>query len=110
MHRLFEGKHVKRKVRASPSLLPSSSGEEDTNPVSKRICLTSPARVIRVASAKASKTSSSSKGLAGFAALVNNANLSAARAETGCGLRPGSSSSKAHGGVPKSKVVKTVSI
>ena len=64
--------------------------------IHKRSRLSSPARVRQAALAKVkAKSGSSSKGLAGFAALVNNANLSAARAETNRGLRSGSSSSNA---------------
>ncbi len=39
-----------------------------------------------------------SKGLAGFAALINNTNLSAARIETNTGLHSGSSSKRSRGG------------
>ncbi|KAF8800930.1 hypothetical protein BYT27DRAFT_7227074 [Phlegmacium glaucopus] len=106
----------KGKRKASPS--PSSSSVEDdsitdtSRPVVKRIRLSSPARVKQAAMAKMvskSKLSSSSKGLAGFTALVNNANLSAARMETNHGLRSGSSSLRSRGGgaSAKSKAEKT---
>lgn len=101
---------------ATPS--PSSSSVEDDSVLdhnhlrNKKIRLTSPARVKQTALAKVANKSmsgSSLKGLAGFAALVNNANVSAAKAETSHGLR--SSSSKVRGvtGV-KSKVEKIVGI
>jgi hypothetical protein len=110
--RLFKGKG-KGKRKASPS--PSPSSEESDSDVApsglarKKIRLRSPATVKQVALAKvASKAGSSSKRLAGFAALVNNANLSAARAETSRGLRSGSSS-RVRAGI-KSKDEKMVSI
>jgi molecular chaperone DnaK (HSP70) len=60
--------------------------------------------------ASKSGTHSSLKGLAGFAALVNNASLSAAKAETSRGLRSGSSSSRFRASVgSKSKEEKMVS-
>lgn len=109
--RLFKGKG-KRKASPSPSPSLASVEESDSDvaPLAhKKIRLRSPARVKQVALAKvASKTGSSSKGLAGFAALVNNANLSAARAETSHGLRSGSSSSRFRAGI-KSKNEKMVS-
>jgi len=77
--------------------------------IHKRSRLSSPARVRQAALAKVkAKSGSSSKGLAGFAALVNNANLSAARAETNRGLRSGSSSSNAR--PAKSREGKMVSL
>jgi hypothetical protein len=63
-----------------------------------------------MALSKAAKSSSSSKGLAGFAALVNGANLLAARTETSRGLHSSSSSSSRFRGgaaVAKSKTEKT---
>jgi hypothetical protein len=57
----------------------------------------------------ASKSNSSSKGLAGFAALVNKANLSAAKTETSRGLRS-SSSSKFQGVGATSREEKTEDI
>ena len=107
----------KGKRKASPSLSPSSVEEESipdqSRPVIKKLRLSSPARVKQAALAKIvskSKLSSSSKGLAGFTAMVNNANLSAARMETNHGLRSGSSSSRSRsGGVSaKAKAGKTV--
>lgn len=107
----------KRKASPSPS---SSSVEEDStpdqsHPSTKRFRLSSPACVKQAALAKMvgkSKASSPSKGMAGFAALVNNANLSAACSETNRGLRPqaGSSSSRSRSGgaSAKPKAVKTV--
>ncbi len=106
----------KGKRKASPSLSPSSSSanesDDDTHVVRKRTRLTSPARVKQAALAKvASKSlsSSSSKGLAGFAALVNKANLSAAQAETSRGLRSVSSSRFRGGASARVKGEKTVS-
>jgi hypothetical protein len=103
----------KGKRKASPS--PSSSAEEsDENIplVRKRTRLGSPARVKQAAMAKVASTSrksSSSKGLAGFAALVNNSSLSAAKAEMTRGLRSGSSSGFRRGVGAKSKEEKMVS-
>ena len=94
----------KGKQKATRSVsLSSSSGEDATNqgPSTKRSRLHSPVRVKQVAVAKllASKSGSSSKGLAGFASLVNNAKLTAARVETNWGLRSSSSSKVSHGGL-----------
>ena len=103
----------KGKRKASPSPSPSSSSVDNDNGLSvhtKRLRRSSPARVRQVALAKVaskSRPGSSSKGLAGFAALVNNANLSAARAETSRGLRS-SSSSRIRGIVAKSRDEKMV--
>jgi hypothetical protein len=104
---LVKGK-AKRKASPSPSSSLAEESDSDVVPLAcKKIRLKSPARVKQVALAKvASKAGSLSKGLAGFAALVNNANLSAARAETSRGLRSGSS--KFHAGI-KSKDEKMVS-
>jgi hypothetical protein len=101
----------KGKRKASPSPAASSSSDNDeAHLVHKRSRRNSPARVRQVALAKvASKSNSSSKGLAGFAALVNKANLSAAQTETSRGLRS-SSSSKFHGVGVKSRDEKTVRI
>lgn len=115
MHRRpsFKGK----KRQASPT--PSSSSVEgdstlDQSRLVKKSRLTSPARVKQAVLAKVankSKLGSSSKGLAGFAALVNNSNLAAARKETNRGLRSGSSSTQTRGGTSaKSKTGKTVSL
>ena len=101
----------KRKASPSPSPSPSSVDNDDAHLVHKRPRRSSPARVRQVALAKVaskSKSNSSSKGLAGFAALVNNANLSAARAETSRGLR--SSSSRFRGIEAKSRDDKMVRI
>jgi len=108
--RLFKG-NGKRKASPSPSpSLEELDSDPDVPPLTrKKFRLRSPARVKQVVLAKvASKAGSSSKGLAGFAALVNNANLSAARAETSRGLRSGSSSSRLRAGI-KSKNEKVVS-
>ena len=99
----------KRKASPSPS---ASSDNDDTHSVHKRPRRGSSARVRQVALAKVaskSKSDSSSKGLAGFTALVNNANLSAARAETSRGLRS-SSLSRFRGVDAKSRDAKTVRI
>jgi hypothetical protein len=109
--RLFKGKG-KRKASPSPSLSASDvqDSDDDSHSVRKRSCLSSPARVRQAALVKVkAKSSSSAKGLAGFAALVNNTNLSAARAETSRGLRSGSSSSMFCGST-KSREAKMVSL
>jgi len=107
----------KGKQKASPSPSPSSVEEESipdqSHPVIKKLHLSSPAWVKQAALAKMvskSKSSSSSKGLAGFTAIVNNANLSAARMETNHGLCLGSSSSRSRSGgvIAKGKAGKTV--
>jgi hypothetical protein len=110
-HRSSKGK----KRQASPTpFLSSVEGDStlDQSRLVKKSRLTSPARVKRAVLAKVtnkSKLGSSSKGLAGFAALVNNSNLAAARTETNCGLRSGSSSTQFRGGASsKSKTRKTV--
>ena len=109
----------KGKRKASPpapsTSLHVSSDEVDTDDLehpTKRPRLTSPARVRQAALAKvASKSSSSSKGLAGFAALINTASLSAARKETNQGLRPVASSSKrSRGAVSRSKTGRAVQV
>lgn len=110
----------KGKRKASPpapsTSLHVSSDEVDTDDLeshpTKRPRLTSPARVRQAALAKvASKSSSSSKGLAGFAALINTASLSAARKETNQGLRPVASSSKrSRGAVSRSKAGRAVQV
>ena len=103
----------KGKRKASPS--PSSSSVDNDNAHlvhTKRPRRSSSAQVRQVALAKVaskSRSDSSSKGLAGFAALVNKANLSAARAETSRGLRS-SSSSRIHGIEAKSRDEKMVRI
>ena len=95
----------KGKRKASPSPSPSSVEKESipdqSHPVIKKLCLSSPAWVKQAALAKMvskSKSSSSSKGLAGFTAMVNNASLSATHMETNHGLRSGSSSSRSRSG------------
>ena len=112
---IFGQSHMTRrkgKRKASPSPSPSSSSvdNDDAHSVPKRLRHSSPARVRQVALAKVgskSKSDSSSKVLAGFAALVNNSNLSAARAETSRGLR---SSSRFRRIEAKSRDEKTVRI
>ena len=114
--RLFKGKR-----KASPSPSPSSIDDDDdtTQPTvrvkSKKTRLNSPAQVRQRALANVAKSDpsgSSLKGLAGFTALVNNANLFAAGAETSRGLRSGSISKSRGGAVVRSraKAEKTVSI
>lgn len=102
----------KRKASPSPSTSSSAIDSDDAHLAHKRPRRSSPARVTQVALAKVaskSKSNSSSKGLAGFVALVNNANLSAARAETSRGLRS-SSSSRFRVSDNKSKEERTVRI
>ena len=87
----------KGKQKATRSVSLSSSSAEDATdqgPSTKRSHLHSPVRVKQIMMAKlASKSGSSLKGLASFASLVNNANLTAARVETNWGLRSSTSSS-----------------
>ena len=98
----------KRKASPSPTASSSSVDDDEAHLVHKRSRRNSPAQVRQVALAKvASKSNSSSKGLAGFAALVNKANLSAAKTETSRGLRS-SSSSKFHGVGAKSREEKMI--
>jgi len=104
----------KRKANP-PAPAPLSSDESDTAPnerhPSKKPRLTSPARVRQATMVKVestSKSGSSSKGMAGFAALINSASLSAARKETNQGLRSGSSSKWSHGAGPQSKAGRAV--
>ena len=90
----------KRKATGNDSESSSDSSAEDApdrdhGPSPKRPHLHSSARVKQVAMAKiASKSGSSSKGLAIFTSLVNNANLTAAHVETNRGLRSSSSSKR----------------
>lgn len=114
MHRRASKGKGKRLASPSPSL---SSVDDDEDAMLanshqiKRSRLTSPVRVKQIALAKVadkSKSSSSLKGLAGFSALVNNANLLAARTETNRGLQSGSSSIRSRGGASRSKAGKTV--
>jgi hypothetical protein len=85
----------KRKA-ISPAHL--SSDESDTpldeHHPTKKARPNSPARVKHAAMDKASKLGSSSKGMAGFAALISSTSLSAARKETNQGFRSGSSSKR----------------
>ena len=100
---LMSHRSSKGKRKASPPApAPLSSDESDTalneRHPTKKPRLSSPACVRQAAMVKvestSSKSGSSSKGMAGFAALINNANLSAARKETNQGLRSGSSSKR----------------
>jgi hypothetical protein len=99
MHRR-SSKGKKRQASPTPTLS-SDEGDHDSTPdrsrLAKKSRLTSPARVKQAVLTKVankSKLGSSSKGLAGFAALVNNSNLAAARTETNRGLRSGNSSTQ----------------
>ncbi len=92
----------KRKASPSPSLssVEGDSDPDQSHPI-KRSRVSSPVRVKQAVLAKVaskSNSGSSSKGLAGFAALINNTNLSAARIETNTGLNSGSSSKRSRGG------------
>ena len=109
MHRR-SGRLVKGKGKRVASPTPTLSSSDNDNsvtdqppPAKKRLRIQSPEQVKKMALAKVSKAGSSSKGLAGFAALVNNANLSAARTETNRGLHSGSSSSRPRSASAKSK-------
>ena len=111
----------KRKASPAPSIsLSSDEGDSrdtiadagESHPI-KRPRLNSPARVRQAALAKVASTSksgSSSKGLAGFAALINTASLSAARKETNQGLRRSGASSlkRSRGAAPQSKAGRVV--
>lgn len=78
----------KGKRRASSSEPFPFVEDADHGPSTKRSRLQSPERIKLIAKAKlASKLGSSSKGLAGLASLVNDANLAVARGETNRGLR-----------------------
>ena len=117
MCRCSSGSKGKGKRKASPSPIPSS-GEEDSTPdhlqsrpSTKRFRLSSPAHVKQAALTKVvskSKASYSSKGMAGFATLINNANLLAVHTEMNHGLCPGSSSSRGGGPSAKPKAGKMV--
>ena len=99
---LMSRRSSKGKRKASPlAPAPLSSDESDTalneHHPTKKPRLSSPARVRQAAMVKVestSKSGSSSKGMAGFAALINSTSLSAARKETNQGLRSGSSSKR----------------
>lgn len=115
MHRRPSNSKGKGKRKASPSPTPSSDERGSTpdliHPSPKRLRLSSPERIKQAALAKVvskSKAGSSSKGLAGFSALVNNANLSAARTETSLGLRSGTRRSCRGGASTKPKAGKMV--
>jgi len=107
-HHMTKRLFKKGKRKRSPS---SSDTDDDSHLISKRSHLSSPARVRQAALVKVkakSGSSESSKGLASFAALVNNANLSAARAETNRGLR--SSKFRENTGTAKSREERMVSL
>jgi len=84
----------KRKGKRRSNSVPTPSEDDlfaDQLPApNKRLRISSPERVQHAALAKIT-AGSSSKGLAGFAALMNNSSLSAARLETVQGMRSGSS-------------------
>ena len=99
MHR--SGHISKGKSKRNSNFVPTPS-EDDLSadqlpPPNKRLRISSPEHVQHAALAKIT-ASSSSKGLAGFAALVNNSNLSAAHMETIQGMRSGSSFTKSCNG------------
>jgi hypothetical protein len=79
-------------------MAPLSSDESDTalndRHPTKKARPNSSAHVKQAAMDKVSKLGSSSKGMAGFAALISSASLSAARRETNQGFRSGSSSKR----------------
>jgi hypothetical protein len=76
----------------------SSDGEDSIRQTrsAKRSRKSSPARVKSAALAKVMKKSSSSKGMAGFSALLNSTKLSAASTESTRGRNSRSSSGRAH--------------
>ena len=94
--RRSSGRTSKGKGKRRSNSVPTPSEDDifadQLPPPNKRLRISSPERVQHAALAKIT-AGSLSKGLAGFAALVNNSNLSAARMETVQGMR--SSSSKA---------------
>lgn len=98
----------KRKVTDNASTSSAEDAPDTQAGLSmKRSCHCSPVRIKQVAMAKlSSKAGSSSKGLASFASLINNANLTAARVETNHGLR--SSSSSKSGSSSQSRINKLV--
>lgn len=96
---LMSRRSSKGKRKASPSPAHLSSDESDTAPderhLTKKARVSSPGRVRKAIMGKVdsgSKPGSSSKGLAGLAALIKSSSLSASRKETVQGLRSGSSS------------------
>ena len=109
MHR-HSGRLAKGKGKQVASPTPTLSSSDNDNsvtdqppPAKKCLQIQSPEWVKKMALVKVSKAGSSSKGLAGFAALVNNAKLSAARTEMNQGLHSGSSSSRPRSASAKSK-------
>ena len=94
---------------APQAMAPLSSDESDTplneRHPTKKARPNSPARVKQAAMDKVSKLGSSSKGMAGFAALISSSSLSAARKETNQGLRSGSSSKRSGSQSKAGKVV-----
>ena len=90
-----KGKRKASPAPASPSYDKSNTSPNLEHPPTKKPQLSSPACVRQVAMVKVESTSklvgSSSKGMAGFAALINSASLSAACKETNQGLCSGSS-------------------
>ena len=110
----------KGQQKASPPAS-RSSDEDDQQDVleehypTKKHRVSSPARVKQAALARVASTSmsgsSSKKGLAGFAALINSTSLAAACKETNRGLHSGSSSAKqSHAGGSSTKAGSTVRI
>ena len=81
---------------APPAMAPLSSDESDTplnkHHPTKKSQPNSPAHVKQAAMDKVSKLGSSSKGMAGFAALISSAGLSTTHNEMNQGLHSGSSS------------------
>ena len=95
------GRISKGKSKRNSNFIPTPS-EDDLSadqlpPPNKRLHISSPECVQYAALTKIT-ASSSSKGLAGFAALANNSNLSAARMETIQGMHSGSSFTKSCNG------------
>jgi len=86
--------HLEGETRRSQS----SDGEDGIQQTrsAKRSRKSSPARVKSVALAKVMRKSSSSKGMAGFSALLNSSKLSAASTESTRGRTSRSSSGRAH--------------
>jgi len=86
--------HLEGQTRRSQS----SDGEDGIQQTrsAKRSQKSSPARVKHAVLAKVTKKSSSSKGMAGFSALLNSTKLSAASAESTRGRNSHSSSGRAH--------------
>lgn len=96
MSRQSSKRKGKGKRPPSPNPATSDGGSDDgvQNQIvpSKKLRIVSPERInSRLFSSAQNATSSSSKGLAGFASLINRSSLSAAKTETNRGLKSSTS-------------------